>query len=102
MPPSAYELAIEKGNGLYVVGTPVELQPGQRREIQLGLDPDPDDEGGVAEDPETAAENDDDEMGFLDNPLFSSLTVITAAILFGFLVSEIDTKDEGIPSPFSP
>ena len=78
-----------------MVGTPLQLEPGQKRDLQLAIQPE------AADDPATAKEeDDDDEMGFLDNPLFASLTVIGVSILFGALISEIDTRDESIASPF--
>ena len=95
LPPAAYKLAVETDGGLYVVGTSVQLVAGQERDVQLALRPD------VAQDPEEA-DDDDDEMGFMDNPLFASLTVIGASILFGWLLSELDDSDELIASPFFP
>ena len=93
--PAVYELVVEKDDGLYLVGTPLELEEGQERDVQLAIQPE------VADDPKTAKEKEEDrEMGFLNNPLFASLTVIGASILFGALISEIDSSDEGIASPF--
>ena len=97
LPPAAYKLAVETQGGLFVVGTSVQLAAGQARNVQLALQP-----KEKADDPEKANkdEEDDEKMGFMDNPLFASLTVIGASILFGGLISELDDTDEGLASPF--
>ncbi len=95
LPPAAYQLAVETDEGLYLVGTTVPLEPGQARDIHLGLRPD-----ASADDPETAAE-DDDEMGIMNNPLFATLVVVGSSILFGYFISELDDTDRLIVSPFA-
>lgn len=97
LPPATYELAVEKDGGLYLVGVPLQLDAGQERDVQLAIQPE------AAEDPETPTDDDDDDdiLGFLDDPLFASLTVIGASILFGALISALDTSDEFIASPFT-
>ncbi len=96
LPPAAYKLAVETQDGLYLVETSVQLEAGQERDVQLAIQPD------VADDPATAQEKEKkDDMGFMNNPLFASLTVIGASILFGALISELDDTDEGIASPFT-
>jgi len=98
LPPAAYNLAVETDGDLYLVGTSVQLEAGQERNVQLALRPDE----GAADDPKTANEEEkDDEMGFMNNPLFAALTVIGASILFGGLISALDDDDEGIASPFT-
>jgi hypothetical protein len=96
LPPAAYRLAVETDGGLYLVGAPVRLEAGQERNVQLAIQPD------AADDPKTASEEDeDDEMGFMNNPLVASLMVIGGALVFGWLISELDDDDEPIASPFT-
>ena len=100
LPPAAYELAVEKDGGLYLVGAPLQLAAGQKQDVQVAIQPEavPD----AAPDPKTAKEDEEDrKMGFLENPLFASLTVIGVSVVFGALISELDTSDEGIASPFT-
>ncbi|TDI48154.1 MAG: carboxypeptidase regulatory-like domain-containing protein [Acidobacteria bacterium] len=100
LPPAAYELAVEKDGGLYLVGAPLQLAPGQKRDVQVAIHPEtvPD----VAPDPKTVSEEKENrEMDWLDNPLFASLVVIGVSILFGALISTLDESDEGIASPFT-
>lgn len=97
LPPAAYRLAVETEAGLYVVGTPLPLAPGQERDVQLAL------KTGAAADPESAnKEAQGGRFSFLDNPLFAAFSVIGAAVLFGYLISEIDDDDQGIASPIFP
>jgi hypothetical protein len=97
LPPAAYQLAIETDEGLYMVGSSVQLDAGQQREVQLEL------HKKTAKDPESAQEDETKgDMGFMNNPLFASLTVIGASILLGVLISEIDDRDQGLASPFTP
>jgi len=95
LPPAAYELAIEKDGGLYLVGAPLQLAAGQKRDVQMAIHPQ------TAPDPETAQEEDDRKMGFWNNPLFASLAVIGFSLLLGWLISELDNEEEGIASPFT-
>ena len=100
LPPAAYELAVEKDGGLYPVGAPLQLTAGEKRDVQVAIHPEAEPE--VAPDPKTAKEEEEDrEMGFLDNPLFASLAVIGVSILFGLAISALDTSDESIASPFT-
>lgn len=93
LPAAAYELAVERDGGLYTVGAPVQLAPGQTRSVQVAINaqaaPDP---GSVAK---GAAKK-----GFWNNPLLATLTVIGSAIVVGALISEADDSDEGLASPF--
>jgi len=102
LPPAAYELAVEKDGGLYLVGAPLQLAPGQQRDVQVAIHPDTVPVPDVAPDPETVSEEKENrEMGWLDNPLFASLAVIGVSILLGALISTLDESDEGIASPFT-
>lgn len=95
LPPAAYELAVEKDGGLYLVGAPLQLAPGQKRDVQVAIHPEtvPD----AAPDPKTASEEKENrKMGWLDNPLFASLAVIGISVLFGALISSLDESDEGV------
>ena len=96
LPPATYELAVEKDGGLYLVGAPLQLAPGQKRDVQLAIHPE------TVPDPKTVSEEKENrEMDWLDNPLFASLVVIGVSILFGALISTLDESDEGIASPFT-
>lgn len=102
LPPAAYELAVEKDGGLYLVDAPLQLAPGQKRDVQVAIHPDTVPVPDVAPDPETVSEEKENrEMDWLDNPLFASLAVIGVSILLGALISTLDESDEGIASPFT-
>lgn len=95
LPPAAYQLAVETEEGLYLVGTTVPLEPGQARDIHLGLRPD-----ATADDPETAEKKEEDEeMGFMNNPLFATLLVVGSSILLGYIITELDDTDTLVASP---
>jgi len=91
LPPAAYELAVEKDGGLYVIDAPVRLDGGQDRNLQVALNAE------VAPDPETATRK---KRSAWDRPLIATLLVIGGAIVVGALVSSLDDeKDEVLASP---
>jgi hypothetical protein len=94
--PGRYEIAVETGEGLYIVSTPVQLAPGAVQDVQIKVDPD------------AKADDDDDPAGggvppsgtsVWNNPLTASLIVLGGAVVLGFLV-ENATDDEDDSSPF--
>jgi hypothetical protein len=93
LPPASYELAVEKEGGLYVVGAPVQLAPGQTRDVQVAIHPQ------AAPDPKTASAK-NKKKGFLDSPLMATFAIIGGAVVVGALISAADDADEGIASPF--
>ena len=93
LPPAAYELAIESGGGLYIVGAPVEIEPGGKHDVQLALYPD------AAVDPETAVRT---KRSPWDRPLVATLFVIGGAFALGALVSGLDDEKEPIGSGSNP
>jgi hypothetical protein len=96
LPAAEYRVAVESEGGLYVVGTPVRLAPGQARSLQLAINP----QTG----PPTTQENDDDRGGggFWRNPLTATLTVLGIAVALGFLIDELDDDDDDDGSPTNP
>ena len=99
LPPAVYELAIERDGGLYIVGSSVQLSPGEQRKVNLVLNDDEDDDGGLAPDPATANKV---KRGFWDKPWFATLAVVGGAFAVGALISAADDDSEGLPSPFGP
>lgn len=96
LPAAAYDLAVETDEGLYLVGTKLPLDAGQKRDVHFGLSP----AMAAADDPKTAHEKKNDDMGLMDNPLFATLTVIGSSLLFGYFISELDDTDQLLISPF--
>jgi len=90
LPPAAYELAVEKEGGLYLVGTPVQLEPGQTRDVQVAIHPQ------AAPDPKTANEK-GGKKNFLDNPLMATFAIIGGAIVVGALIDAVDDEDSASP-----
>jgi len=95
--PGRYEIAVETGEGLYIVSTPVQLAPGAVQDVQIKVDPDA-----------KADDDDDDPAGggvppsgtsVWNNPLPASLLVLGGAVVLGLLV-ENATDDEDDSSPF--
>jgi len=93
LPAADYELAIESGGGLYVVGTPVQVAPGQVQNMQLAIYPE------TAPDPEAATRT---KKSMWDRPLIATLLVIGGAVAFGALISGLDDDNEPIGSPQTP
>ncbi len=85
LPAAEYRVAVESEGGLYVVGTPVRLAPGQARSLQLAINP--------QTDPPTPADAQGG-GGFWRNPVTATLTVLGIAVALGFLIDELDDDDD--------
>ena len=94
LPPAEYQLAVESGGGLYLVETPVSLEAGQNRNLQLAISPG---KSEPADPPEEAEkEEDDDDNGGLtiwSNPATATLILLGAAVILGFLIEDLITDD---------
>ena len=93
LPAAAYELAVERDGGLFLVGSPVQLAPGETRAVSVAIN------AQAAPDPATATGRGN--RGFWDKPLFATLAVVGGAFLIGALISSADDDDEGLASPFT-
>ncbi len=97
LPPSSYELAIEADGGLYVVATPVALEPGANRTVHLEVKP------SAAPAPSRANAAEAGKAGrpsVWNNPLTATLIVIGLAVVVGLVVEELTDDDE--PASVSP
>lgn len=86
LPAAEYRVAVESEGGLYVVGVPVRLAPGQARSLQLAINP--------QTEPPTTEDDDDGGVGFWHNPVTATLTVLGIAVALGFLIDELDDDDD--------
>ena len=126
VPAGTVELAVETGEGLYVVETPVTLAPGATRQVQLALrgrqgttpsapsgtpppQPSAKGEGGYPSapsgtpPPQPPANN--KKTGSLwDNPLTATLIVIGGAVVTGLIIDAVDDDDNNsnAASPSNP
>jgi hypothetical protein len=94
LPAAGYELAVEANGGLYVVGSAVQLAPGQTRDVQLAIN-------AAADPPQGMDDDNEGQGGFWRNPVTATLTVLGFAVLLGFIVDELDDDDDD-DSPSNP
>ncbi len=92
VPPSTYLLAVESEGGLYTVETPLAVEAGATRTLNLAVSPRP----ALA-----AAADDDDSGGALENPLAAALISLGFAALLGGLLWG-DSGDSKSNSPTMP
>jgi len=93
LPPAAYQLAVESGGGLYVVGTPLKLAPGERRSVQLA----------VSQEPAAAEEKDKEKKkkslaALWNNPLVATAAVVGVAVIVGLIVGKSTGNEPASPS----
>jgi len=92
LPPSIYVLGVESEGGLFTSQTPVSLEPGQGRSVQVAIH--------QLEKPAPGQQKKKKKGGSpWDNPLTATLIVLGAAILVGVIIDEL-VEDE--PPPASP
>jgi len=83
VPAATYEIAIEANGGLFLVGSPVKLGPGQNQALALNVNP-----------TATADPGSDDlqqmrgTAGLWNNPLTATLLVVGSAIVAGVLIDQ--------------
>jgi hypothetical protein len=94
LPPAIYELAVESNGGLYVTDTPLQLQPGQSRTVNLAVNPQQEPAPG----PQTAEDKKKKKAGVWNNPLTATLIVLGSALVIGIIIEAADDDDDG-PSP---
>ena len=95
LPPSTYMLGVESEGGLFTSQTPVSLEPGQGRSVQVAIhqleQPGPDQKkkkkGGGSP---------------WDNPLTATLIVLGAAIVVGVIIDELVEDEPATASPSGP
>lgn len=85
LPASTYELAVESSGGLYVVATPLALEPGETKAVNLAL---------AKTAPATRGT-----PGIWKNSKFAALIVIGFAIILGFTLDEITDPGPPVMSP---
>jgi hypothetical protein len=95
LPSATYEIAIESNGGLYLVPSPVSLDAGQSRVLNLVVHPDHSKPGLAAK---------SGSMAVWSNPLTAALIVVGSAIGVGVLLDSITDDDTTgpIPSPSMP
>ena len=94
LPPATYSLAVESAGGLYLVGTPVHLEPGEERTVHLAVQE-------TAPSPAEAAAKTAGRLAWWNNPLFATLVVLGGAVIVGVIVNNA-INDEATASPSSP
>ena len=94
LPPSTYKLAVEAEGGLFTSETPVPLESGQSRSVQVALNQQ------AAPSPEEAEKKKKKKQGtsLWDNPLTATLVVLGAAIVAGVIIEEVIEDDDASPS----
>ncbi len=86
LPSAAYELAVESGGHLYVVGTPLQLDAGQSRTVHVEVN------RKAAPDPRSAEKKKKKGAATIwDNPLTAALIVIVSAVAIGLLLDGNDS-----------
>ena len=96
LPPSTYQVAIQAGQGLYIVGSPVRLAPGETKNVQLAVKPHATgrlNQLEKGEDNQAAGDT-----SVWDNPLTATLIVLGIATGVGVLVDQATDDDESSPS----
>lgn len=98
LPAAGYELAVESGERLFVVGSPVEIAPGQSRSVQVAVRDDR--ASGLA----PAQTSSGQSRSFWNNPLTAALVVVGSAIVVGLGVEALtnDNDEEPTGSNFLP
>jgi len=101
-----YDVAVQIGNGLYVVNKILNVQENESYALSLTLQEDPkaqeeqkNEEKPAETPPATTEEQKDSKIGFWNNPLTATLTLVGIAIVTGYAIDEV-TKEEKRPSPF--
>ena len=93
VPAATYQVAIEQGDQLYVIDTPVELAPGVTRNATVMVGE------GVSPSPATASAGAVASTGIWGSPVFAALIVIGGAFLLGIAIDEaIDDDDPATPT----
>ena len=96
LPASTYEFAVESSGGLYVVATPLALEPGETKALNLAVaKAAPASESATPRPPRGTP-------GIWDNPKLAALIVIGLAIVVGFAVDEITDPGPPVSSPVQP
>jgi hypothetical protein len=91
LPGATYELAVESDGGLYLVGTPVTLAPGQSSNVNVAINKE------MAKSPQSAAGKKGG-TSIWNNPGMAAVIVVGSAFVLGALINEV-TKDESTASP---
>jgi hypothetical protein len=93
LPPAAYDLAVESESGIYVVESPVRLEAGQRRTVQLAVSRAAANEGGGAK-----AGAKKSLSAWWNNPLTATLIVVGAAVIVGTIIGSSTNETPSSPS----
>ncbi len=97
-------VAIETPEGMYVVPTPITIAPGTTRSVQLAFGGRQNSSDGEPTNPPDDEKHKKKALGFWDNPLTATLTVIGAAVLVGVGVDRLTKSNNNppLPSPSAP
>ncbi len=93
LPPSIYELAIESPDGLYRVTTPLKLDPGSARIVNLSI------RRLVPGDAQQAVGGDGAKSSMGDNPLITGLALLGVVVVVGLVLD--DNSSSGAPPSLS-
>ena len=87
LPASTYEFAVESSDGLYVVATPLVLQPGETKAVNLAVAPLPPTLESVSGGPTRGTPN------IWKNPKLLAPIAVGVAIFLGYVIQEINDDD---------
>ena len=93
LPAAAYEIAVESRGGLYVVDSPLRLEPGEHRTVQLAIA-----SGQEAPTAPPGSAPKKTAATFWNNPLTATLVVVGAAVIVGVIVEQTTSNDTTSPS----
>ncbi len=93
LPAAAYEIAVESRGGLYVVDSPLRLEPGEHRTVQLSVA-----SGNAAPTAPASSAPKKTAATFWNNPLTATIVVVGAAVIVGVIVERTTSSDTTSPS----
>lgn len=106
LPPATYDLAVESGEGLYVIERPVVLDAGSEQAVGISVAPGmgisgPD--GLPIEGQPLQPKNAAGRLKWWNNPGAAAVFVIGIAIIFGYFINKATNDEDTLPEePMSP
>ena len=87
LPAATYELAVEADGGLYLAGPPLQLMPGQTRDLNVAVNANA-----------TPATTTAGAAGAWDSPLVAALIVVGSAVVIGLIIDDATKEDDVSPN----